>query len=259
MNGYASNPLRTSVSLHLFEMVSSHIFFSPRSQPVFLFSRMWVCKFQSGERTNRSLYCILPPEAPRELQGRVTHPLIVKLFPLLHPLVVSLSLSLSLFSLPDVPRVCVCPPPLPACDVQLRNDATGGIIVDTREPGLVALRAELTMRTLSPESLSPVTVRTTADPASPRRHLQATGIPHPPATSVYSPPTLRFNPAEVLQTKATHLWSQHPSKLPSNLVGHRCCCCCCCAPRARVGILRKPFIHSLGDCTFFLQSVIRAW
>ena len=42
---------------------------------------------------------------------------------------------------------------------QLRNNATGGIILDTREPGLVELRNELSMRTLAPDTLKPVVVR----------------------------------------------------------------------------------------------------
>lgn len=100
---------------------------------------------------------------------------------------------------------------------QLRNDASGGIIVDTKEPGLKQLRAELTARTLSPEMLQPVEVPDTPNPASPRRHLQGTGIPHPPPTAVLPPPTVRFAPADSLQTTANRLWTAHPSRLPATV------------------------------------------
>lgn len=123
--------------------------------------------------------------------------------------------------------------------------ASGGIvddviIVDTKDSGSAKLRAKLgeTTRGLPAEEIRRLVsiAKTTTTPAatrasdqgrlrgrhlqglgSPRRHLQGTGIPHPPPTAVLPPRTLRFVPAEVPQTKATRLWTPHPSKLPATV------------------------------------------
>lgn len=120
----------------------------------------------------------------------------------------------------SLPSFTPCPPPLgPAClpPTQLRNNASGGILIDTKEPGLDALRAELAFSTLSPEATRQVVVPTSADPLSPRARMQGTGIPPPPPTAVHPPRSVRFDPATVPQTTATHLWTVHPSKLPATV------------------------------------------
>lgn len=67
---------------------------------------------------------------------------------------------------------------------QLRNDASGGILVDTKEPGLAELRAELARRTLSPEHMKIHELATRPGPAtttrrggqSPRGHLHGGAV-----------------------------------------------------------------------------------
>jgi len=105
------------------------------------------------------------------------------------------------------------PPPLHLTHTrrQLRKDAGGRVIVDTKEPGLKELRMELAMRTLSPQHMYPTAVPST--PTHTRHYLDSTGIPQPPPTAVMPPKLAHDTP----RLTCTHLWTVQPSVLPAKI------------------------------------------